>query len=237
VSSARSVRERALTGTQLGLAVALIMASCAPARTGGAGVLLQVPGDSIAADPVAARLLTDILELAPGIVVELRYRTSDNFTGEPLPGYEANRALLRREAAAALADVARALADSGLGLKVFDAYRPVRATVAMVEWARRTGRQDLFRDGYISSRSRHNLGLAIDLTLIDLASGQELDMGTPYDTFSEAAHTANATGVAAANRARLVRAMSRAGFVNYQREWWHFSYSLPDAPRFDMVIR
>jgi zinc D-Ala-D-Ala dipeptidase len=221
----------------LGLVVALVMASCTQARTGGAGVLLQVPSDSVAADPVAARLLADIRELAPGIVVDLRYRTSDNFTGGPLPGYEANRALLRREAAAALADVARALADSGLGLKVFDAYRPVRATVAMVEWARRTGRQDLFRDGYISSRSRHNLGLAIDLTLIDRASGQELEMGTPYDTFSAAAHTANATGVAAANRARLVRAMSRAGFANYEREWWHFSYSLPDAPRFDMVIR
>jgi D-alanyl-D-alanine dipeptidase len=113
----------------------------------------------------------------------------------------------------------------------------VRATLAMVDWTRRVGREDLLRDGYIASRSRHNLGLAIDLTLADRATGRELEMGTPFDTFSPAAHTANATGTAAANRRRLQAAMESEGFTNYDQEWWHFSYEVPRPVRFDVVIR
>ena len=84
----------------------------------------------IAPDAMADSLLTDVRGLEPRIVVELRYATSNNFTGAPLPGYFANRAFLRREAAAALARVESDLRPQGLGLKVFDAYRPVRATLA-----------------------------------------------------------------------------------------------------------
>jgi len=120
---------------------------------------------------------------------------------------------------------------------VFDAYRPARATEAMVEWTRRANRGDLLRDGYIASRSRHNLGVAIDLTLIELATGRELDMGTPFDTFSSAAHTANATGLVATNRQTLKAAMEREGFTNYDQEWWHFSYSVPNPLRFDKPVR
>lgn len=184
-------------------------------------------------------LITDVRSLDSTIAVDLRYRGTDNFTGAPLPGYEGNRALLRREAAAALARVQAALRTEGLGLIVYDSYRPVRATEAMVEWTVRVHRENLVTDGYISDRSRHNLGVAIDCTLIDLRSGKPLEMGTPYDTFSTDAHTANATGVAAANRARFVAAMTREGFKNYDQEWWHYSYDVP-APslrRFDIVIR
>ncbi|HEV7387155.1 MAG TPA: M15 family metallopeptidase, partial [Gemmatimonadaceae bacterium] len=148
----------------------------------------------IAPNSAADSLLSDVRSLDTAIVVEMRYATSNNFTGAPLPGYFANRAFLRREAAAALARVEKNLRHQHLGLKVFDAYRPVRATLAMVDWTERVHRTDLLRDGYIASRSRHNLGLAIDLTLVDLATGSELEMGTPFDTFSAAAHTANATG-------------------------------------------
>jgi len=81
-----------------------------------------------------------------------------------------------------------------------------------------------------------NLGLAIDLTLIELSSGRELEMGTPFDTFSAAAHTANAAGLAAANRQRLKTAMERRGFTNYDQEWWHYTYDVPNPLRFDMVI-
>ncbi len=182
-------------------------------------------------------MLTDVRTLDSAIVVELRYATSSNFTGAPLPGYLANRAFLRREAAAALARVQRDLRPKRLGLKIFDSYRPVRATLAMVDWTERVHRPDLLKDGYIASRSRHNLGLAIDLTLIDLATGKELEMGTPFDTFSAAAHTANATGEAAANRQQLKAAMEREGFVNYDQEWWHFSFDVPNPLRFDRVIR
>jgi len=192
---------------------------------------------AVAPDAVADTLLAEVRPLDTTLVVELRYATSDNFTGAPLPGYLANRAYLRREAAAAVARVEHDLRSKGLGLKIFDAYRPVRATLAMVDWTERVHRPDLLKDGYIASRSRHNLGLAIDLTLIDLATGRELEMGTPFDTFSAAAHTANAIGIAATNRQQLKAAMEREGFVNYDQEWWHYSFSAPNPVRFDRPIR
>ncbi len=203
----------------------------------GAAPAINTVETAVAPDAVADTLLTDVQLLEPTIVVELRYATANNFTGAPLPGYLANRAFLRREAAAALARVERDLRPHGLGLKVFDAYRPVRATVAMVDWTERVHRTDLLRDGYIASRSRHNLGLAIDLTLIDLASGRELEMGTPFDTFSAAAHTANATGLAAVNRQKLKSAMEAQGFLNYDQEWWHYSFNVANPLRFDRPIR
>ena len=192
---------------------------------------------AVAPDAVADSLLSEVIRIDSSIVVDLRYATSNNFTGAPLPGYLANRAYLRREAAAALARVQRSLLPQGLGIKIFDAYRPVRATLAMVDWTERVNRPDLLKDGYIASRSRHNLGLAIDLTLIELATRRELEMGTPFDTFSAAAHTANASGEAAANRQILKSAMEREGFVNYDQEWWHFSFDVPNPLRFDRPIR
>ena len=191
----------------------------------------------IAPDAVADTLLAEVRLLDSTIMVDMRYATSNNFTGTPLPGYLANRAYLRREAAASLVRVQRDLRSRGLGIKIFDAYRPVRATLAMVDWTRRANRPDLLTDGYIASRSRHNLGLAVDLTLIDLATGRELGMGTPFDTFSAAAHTANASGEAAANRQMLKAAMEREGFVNYDQEWWHFSFNAPNPIPFDRQIR
>jgi D-alanyl-D-alanine dipeptidase len=190
----------------------------------------------IASDSVARTLLVNVQLLEPTIIVDAKYFTADNFTGAPLPGYQANRALLRREAAAALARVQKRARAEGVALKVFDAYRPVRATIAMVEWTERTGQQKLVREGYIASRSRHNEGAAVDLTLIG-GDGRELDMGTPFDTFSSAAHTANASGEAATNRRLLVQLMSAEGFTNYEKEWWHFSYPVPNTLRFDLVIR
>jgi D-alanyl-D-alanine dipeptidase len=225
---------------RLAIILLFALASCAPATTSrpaAAAPPVNTAETAIATDAAADSLLVDVRAAEPSIVVEARYATSNNFTGAPLPGYLANRAFLRREAAAALARVQRRLRPEGLGLKVFDAYRPVRATLAMVDWTKRVNRSDLLTDGYIASRSRHNLGLAIDLTLVELASGRELDMGTPFDTFSSAAHTANATGEAAANRQRLKRAMEAEGFVNYDQEWWHFSFDVPNPLRFDRPVR
>mgnify|MGYP002624236208 FL=1 len=188
----------------------------------------------VAAPDSAAR--RDLAELPPAIRREVRYATANNFTGAPLPGYGRPVVLLRREAAAALGRVAERLAGQGLALKVFDGYRPVRATLAMVAWCERTGRTDLLEQGYIARRSRHNQGVAVDLTLVRLADGRELDMGTPYDTFTAAAHTANATGAVAANRQRLVEAMSAEGFVNYENEWWHFSIAVAAPVPYDLPL-
>jgi D-alanyl-D-alanine dipeptidase len=221
-------------------ALVVIAIACAPQqpRTTPASSAPRVntTETEIAPDAVADTLLADVRSLDSTIVVDLRYATSNNFTGAPLPGYQANRAFLRREAAAALARVQRDLRDQGLGLQVFDAYRPVRATLAMVDWTARVNRPDLLTNGYIASRSRHNLGLAVDLTLIDRTTGRQVEMGTPFDTFSAAAHTANATGIAAVNRQKLKTAMEREGFVNYDQEWWHYTFNVPNPLRFDRPI-
>jgi D-alanyl-D-alanine dipeptidase len=203
-------------------------ATAAPAATQANAAVQQVAPDSLARRQLA--------ELPGAIRQEVRYATANNFTGEPLPGYGRPIVLLRREAVAALGRVAGRLASEGYGLKVFDGYRPVRATLAMVAWTERVGRTDLLEDGYIARRSRHNQGVAVDLTLIRLDTGAEVDMGTPYDTFSEAAHTANATGTVARQRERLVRAMAAEGFVNYANEWWHFSIEVPDPVPYDLPL-
>jgi zinc D-Ala-D-Ala dipeptidase len=215
--------------------------AAAPAPQPVAPVVAAPPHDPelVASDAVAESLLVDVTRVDSTIRVELRYATPYNFMGEVLPGYEAPRALLRREAAAALARVqARLHADGGgLALKVFDAYRPVRASAAMVAWTRRVRREDLVRDGYVAERGPHDQGLAVDVTLVAAGSGRELKMGTAFDTFAPAARTDNATGEFAANRQRLRRAMEAEGFANVPAEWWHYRYTVPDPMRFDLVIR
>ena len=221
--------------------VALLLIGWAPsgltAQTTAAAVVADTVPFRPVSDAVADSLLVDLRSLDSTIDVQARYATSNNFTGAPLPGYEANRAYLRREAAQALGRVQRRLRSGGLSLRVFDGYRPVRATVAMVAWAERTGRRALLDSGYIARRSRHNLGVAVDLTLVDPASGTELPMGTAFDEFTEAAHTANATGRERRYRDLLVRVMESEGFRNYDMEWWHFSYPVEGEQAFDKVIR
>ncbi|HEX2189428.1 MAG TPA: M15 family metallopeptidase [Longimicrobiaceae bacterium] len=211
------------------LALALAqLAACAPSATRSAS--------REGCPPVARGTLVDVRSLDRSIRVEVLYATPENFTGAPLPGYERPRALLRPEAASALARVQRRLERDGLGLKVWDAYRPVRATRAMVEWAERTGNRWVIEQGYVAERSGHNRGGTVDLTLVDHRSGRELEMGTGYDYFSPAAHTANAGGEVQENRERLVRAMEAEGFTNYPKEWWHFSYAGEWEP-LDVPIR
>lgn len=202
-------------------------------------LLAQDDGPPVAPDSVAQRLLADVRSGDSTILVEVRYATANNFTGAPLPGYLANRAFLRKEAVAALARVQARLRSGGMGLKVFDGYRPVRATLGMVDWARRTDQMHFIQDGYIASHSRHNLGLAVDLTLVDWSmGGREVDMGTPYDTFSASAHWANATGRTMRYRQLLRTVMEQEGFKQYDMEWWHYSYEVPgEAVAFDMVVR
>ncbi|MBI5479164.1 MAG: peptidase M15 [Deltaproteobacteria bacterium] len=207
-------------------------------RDGGAAApVIETDDLPVSRDPRAP--LVDVQTLDPSLRVELRYATADNFTGAPLPGYAGRRALLRPAAARALARAHASLRAEGLGLLVYDAYRPVRASRAMVEWARRTGNLALVRDGYLAVRSRHNLGVAVDLTLCDLATGRPLDMGTAYDAMTPGSHTANAAGAVLRHRRRLAAAMTAAGFASYAREWWHFAYQRDASAteRYDVEIR
>ena len=217
----------------LPLVIAITLAGCAPAP---AAVQANAAEQPVAPDSVARAQLVALAEVAPGVKADVRYATADNFTGAPLPGYGRPVALLRREAAEALARVQARLARDGFGLKVWDGYRPVRATLGMVAWTERTGRTSLLDDGYIARRSRHNQGVAVDLTIVDAATGRELDMGTPFDEFTSRSHTANASGQVAANRQRLVRAMEAEGFVNYVSEWWHFSFTVRDPAPYDIPL-
>ena len=210
---------------------------------GGCGLVQRAPEEPVntvelptVSDEAADTLLIDLRRLDSTLVIDMRYATANNFTRAPLPGYQANKAYLRAEAAAALAVVSSDLRAQGYGLKIFDAYRPVRASEAMVTWVLRNNRADLLRDGYIATRSRHNLGVAVDLTLVVLANNAEVTMGTPFDYFSPAAHTANARGQIARNRQLLKRTMERQGFANYDKEWWHFSYEVENPVRIDRVI-
>ena len=179
--------------------------------------------------------LVDIHRYGPGIRVELVYRTPHNLTGRRLPGYCREWALLLDPAARDLGRVQRRLRRSGLGLLVLDAYRPARASRALVRWARRSGRGDLVGT-YIARRSRHNTGRAVDLTLVRAADGRRLRMGSPYDELSARAHTLNATGRALHNRLVLERAMERFGFTGYWREWWHFEHRVMGDRYLDLSL-
>lgn len=210
-----------------------------------------------AAQPAGAESgapFVDAAGLVPGLALDLRYAGSDNFVGRPIAGYEAPRCLLTRPAARALARVQAALAREGLGLKVFDCYRPLRAVADFAAWARdaadtrmkaayypRVDKADLFRLGYIAERSAHSRGSTVDLTLVRLADGAELDMGTPFDLFDETSATDSPRvgPVAMRNRHRLRDAMIRAGFTPYPQEWWHFTLKREPYPdtAFDRPVR
>ena len=221
--------------SSLSAALLVLAAACGASRS-SAATSAEAPPAQLGSDAAADSLLVDVRSADSTIQVDARYAGPNNFTGAPLPGYEAPRALLRPEAAAALARVQRRLRSGGLGLRVFDGYRPVRATQAMVAWTERVGRPELVDSGYIARRSRHNMGVAVDLTLVDLVTGTEVPMGTEFDAFTPAAHTANAEGRVARYRQILVRAMESEGFTNYEQEWWHFSYPVKGAVPFDRVI-
>lgn len=192
-----------------------------------------------AAPPALAATPPGLVDVRAGdatIRTDVRYAGRRNFTGRRLPGYCAPRALLLPRAARALARVQRRLRRRGLGLKVYDAYRPARASRAMVRWARRVGRPELVSGGYIARRSNHNLATTVDLTLVRLRGGAELDMGTRFDAFTPGSATVAVRGRPLHNRLTLRRAMEREGFANYAREWWHYDSRMPGPRRLDAGI-
>jgi zinc D-Ala-D-Ala dipeptidase len=188
-----------------------------------------------------------------GLVVDMRYAGSRNFVGRPIAGYDAPLCLLTREAAAALAAVQRDLAASGRGLKVHDCYRPARAVADFAAWARdlddqamkgeyypNVDKTQLFVLGYLAERSGHSRGSTVDVTLIDLGTGAELDMGTPYDLFDPRSWPSDASVSAEAqsNRRALRDVMVAHGFRPLREEWWHFTLNGEPYPEtyFDFTI-
>jgi zinc D-Ala-D-Ala dipeptidase len=189
----------------------------------------------VAGSPATRRAgLVDIHRRAPGIQVELDYLTGNNITGHRLPGFCENWALMHGRAAFSLGQIQRYLRRNGLGLLILDAYRPLRATQALVRWAERHGRGDLVGT-YIAKRSRHNTGSAVDLTLVRLSDGKRLRMGG-FDELGTGANTYNASGRILRNRLTLKNAMERFGFSSYWREWWHFEHYIRPNRYLDVTL-
>ena len=186
-------------------------------------------------DPSGFVLLADYV---PQIVQEIRYYSTYNFIGDRIDGYEEPCALLTIEAARALKAVSSEMIVQGYRLKVFDAYRPACAVKHFVLWGIEDQdqrmkpyfypdleKQELFVKGYIAKQPSHSRGSTVDLTLLDMRTGKELDMGSPFDLFSEVSHPdyRGITEEQYANRMLLQHAMVRCGFRPIDCEWWHFT--------------
>jgi D-alanyl-D-alanine dipeptidase len=177
-------------------------------------------------------------EQVPGIIQEIRYHSTYNFIGDRIDGYEEPVALLTKEAARALKTVSNEAMVMGYRLKVYDAYRPACAVKHFVLWGiedqdirmkpyfyPELEKQELFAKGYIAKQSGHSRGSTIDLTLFDMKTGKEVDMGGPFDYFGELSHPdfKGITDEQYNNRMRLRNLMTRNGFVPIDCEWWHFT--------------
>jgi len=226
----RGVAERLFARERHGRASTVRPPAKPPARA-----QVQQPARKEAGTPAHRRAgLVDVHRFAPGILVELNYRTKHNVTGRPLPGYCQDWALMHERAAFSLGQVQRYLRRLGIGLLILDAYRPLRATLALVRWAERSGRGHLVGT-YIARRSRHNTGSAVDITLVRLRDGKRLRMGG-FDDLGAGANTYNASGRILHNRLTLKSAMERFGFSAYWREWWHFEHHIRPNRYLDLTL-
>jgi len=208
---------------------------------------------AIAATIVSSTVISNLNQLPAGFVyvtdeiptaiLEIRYFSEDNFAGAVIDGYQAPKAILTKEAAQALKKAADDLYEQGYYIKIFDAYRPQRAVDHFIRWAQDLDdtkmkekyypdldKSVLFELGYIAEKSGHSRGSTVDLTLVDIATGEELDMGSGFDFFGEISHhgTDLITEEQEKNRNILRDAMVSAGFEVYPEEWWH--YKLKDEP-------
>lgn len=177
-------------------------------------------------------------EAVPDAILEIRYYSTYNFVGDRIDGYEEPVALLTKKAAAALKEVSDDLKEKGYRLKIFDAYRPQMAVTNFVEWAEDTDdtrmkeyfypeldKSVLFDQGYIALHSGHSRGSTVDLTLFDMRTEKEVDMGGTFDYFGELSHPdyTDITEEQYANRMILREAMIAHGFRPLDEEWWHFT--------------
>lgn len=184
-----------------------------------------------------------VSDYVPAVIQEIRYYSTYNFVGDRIDGYEQPCAILTKEAARALKGISNKLNVMGYRIKVFDAYRPATAVKHFTLWGvddldlrmkpffyPDLEKQELFRRGYIASKSTHSRGSTVDLTLLDMKTGKEVDMGSPFDYFSEVSHPdyKGVTKEQYENRMFLQDMMVRGGFEPIDCEWWHFT--LRDEP-------
>lgn len=193
-------------------------------------------------------------KIAPSIQHELRYCTNNNFLGYSVNGYHESIVICTTKTAFALKKVQQELLKKDLSLKIFDAYRPQTAVNHFVKWARvindtlmkqkyypNINKRHLFRKGYIASKSGHSRGSTVDLTIVNLKTGNELDMGSPYDFFGISSHVAyqKLTKEQKKNRQLLQLIMRKYNFRPYSKEWWHFTLRFEPFPKtyFDFPVK
>ena len=179
-----------------------------------------------------------INDIDESIKIDLRYSTTNNFTGHIIKGYKSNMAIISYAAAKSLVQVQNDLKKKNLSLKIFDAYRPQMSVNYFIKWSNdladtinksfyypKIKKSQLFPMGYIAERSGHSRGSTVDLTIIDNKTNKELDMGTLYDFFGLESSTdfSNITDNQISNRLLLLKVMTKNGFKNYPMEWWHYT--------------
>jgi len=194
-----------------------------------------------------------INDFIPNAVIDLRYSTDHNFIGKPIDGYKSQKCIISKKAAIALKEVEKELAEYGFGIKIFDSYRPQRAVDHFVRWAKvlddtltksefypTVDKKDLFKKGFITSKSSHTRGSTVDLTIINLKDEKKLDMGSNFDYFGKLSWviSSNITTEQQAHRALLQIIMKKNGFKNYSKEWWHFTLKNEPFPKtyFDFPV-
>lgn len=205
----------------LGLA-AVPLATCVPMRPDEDVPFVPAKKAATLA-PGDPKRLVELVKLDPSIRLDMRYATTNNFTGRVL--YDEARAFLTATAATALVRASTAAKADGFGLNIYDAYRPWRVTKQLWDATPNGPKKN-----YVANPkrgSKHNRGCAVDLTLYDLKSGLLLEMPTEFDDFSEKAHRdyAGASPIAIANRARLQGYLESQGFIGLSNEWWHFDFT------------
>lgn len=179
-----------------------------------------------------------INDIDESIKIDLRYSTTNNFTGHIIEGYKSNMVIISYDAAKFLVQVQNDLKKKNLSLKIFDAYRPQMSVNYFIKWSNdladtinkslyypKIKKAQLFPMGYIAERSGHSRGSTVDLTIIDNKTNKELDMGTLYDFFGPESSTdfSNITDKQMSNRLLLLKVMTKNNFKNYPMEWWHYT--------------
>jgi len=165
------------------------------------------------------KTFVDIEKIIPGINLDIRYATKNNFTRQQI--YKSPKAFVRKPVADALLKIHNELKNKGITLKIYDAYRPYSATVKFYE---------VYPDkNFVAppwKGSVHNRGCAVDISLIDLQTGQELEMPTPFDDFTKnASHSYMDLPTKAIKNRKILRdIMTKHGFIPYEAEWWHYNY-------------
>ena len=192
-------------------------------------------------------------DIDDSIIVDLKYYSSENFTGQLVEGYHSNTAILTNEAASALSNAQDDFNKLGYSLILYDAYRPQRAVDFFVQWSKNLNdtinkriyypnikKSELFKLGYIAYKSGHSRGSTVDVSLVEISTNNELDMGTIFDYFGIESHTFfnDISETQKSNRLILYEIMSKNGFKNYSKEWWHFTLeNEPYKKYFDFLVK